>query len=349
MNAYTSIAQNIHNIARFVRDGKMDFKDIPFAKITEIVQSIYKNKSYGGDYYAELYGILFIKSLEHKDREELASALALLAEHVMILSQDEIDRGRLNDKNWRLQSENAYFKNCERVKCWHEVNGDRNSAPFEGRGVVYSAITGNYDNIKEPSYVNPNLDYILFTNNPQITSSVWQVRLVENPEGLDNVRLARRIKILGHEYLPEYDYSIWVDGKLEIKDDLRDYVDSYRRKEPILCFNHYINECIYDEKLTCEALNKDDPQIMEKQMERYREEGYPVKNGLIESGLMVRELKNEKVQQVMNTWWQEVMSGSRRDQLSFNYACWKNNFVYDSTDLFIYGNRYVKLYGHNEF
>lgn len=86
---------------------------------------------------------------------------------------------------------------------------------------------------------------------------------------------------------------------------------------------------------------------MDAQMERYRNEGYPEHNGLIDSGILVRELKNQKVINLMETWWQEVLHGSKRDQLSFNYACWKNDFVYDTADLFIYGNDYVKSYNHN--
>ena len=114
----------------------------------------------------------------------------------------------------------------------------------------------------------------------------------------------------------------------------------------MLCFNHYDNDCIYQEKKACLSLKKDVPEIMEQQMERYRLEGYPKNNGLIDSGILVRELHNEKVRKVMETWWKEILNGSRRDQLSFNYACWKNDFVYDTSELFIYGNEYVRLHNH---
>lgn len=275
------------------------------------------------------------------------TALTILARHMIVFAGEEAKLNKVADKNYRLQCRVAYLVNCEKIRKRYEENIEKAQFPFSGKGVVYSAITGNYDEIKEPKYVNPEFDYILFTDNPQITSSVWQVRLVENKECLDNVRLARRIKILGHEYLPEYDYSIWVDGKLEITENLREYIENYRRKEPMLCFNHYVNECIYQEADACISLQKDVLGIIEKQTQKYMSEGYPVKNGLIDSALIVRELKNERVQQVMDTWWNEVLYGSRRDQLSFNYACWKHNFLYDSTDLFIYGNKYVQIHGHN--
>lgn len=61
------------------------------------------------------------------------------------------------------------------------------------------------------------------------------------------MRLARRVKILRHEYLAEYDYSIWVDGSCEIIGDLGEYIDFYKRNEPMLNFNHHGNDCIYEE------------------------------------------------------------------------------------------------------
>lgn len=339
MNAYERMAKSLEQVAEGIKSGEIAFTEIPFKNITEIIQYIYDQKTGDGATYTDLYGILLIKGLEHKDAEEVATVLQLLAKHIVITMNDS--RG-LKAKQCHI----AHLLNNEKIRKWYEKNGDNGKVPFNGKGVIYSANIGNYDQVKEPQYVNPDLDYILFTDNPETTSSVWQVRLVENKEQLDNVRLARRIKILGHEYLPEYDYSIWVDSKLEIIGNLREYVEKYRRKEPILCFNH-LHDCIYQEAALCCALKKDSLDIIERQMQKYRAEGYPENNGLVETGILVRELKNERLLQLMETWWQEIVNESRRDQLSFNYACWKNDFVYDTTDLYIYGNEYVELYNHN--
>ncbi len=352
MELYKSIARNLLNIAKYIKAGEMALTDVPFENIMEIIRDLYHAKMGNGELLCDLYTTLLTKGLERGDREEVVTVLTLLAQHMVVFASDEIRLNKLADKNYLLQSRAAYWFNCDKVRKWHENNGGENNdgenqVPFEGRGVVYSAVIGNYDEIKEPQYVNPELDYILFTDNPEVTSSVWQVRLVDKDEQLDNVRLARRIKILGHEYLSGYDYSIWVDGKLSITDNIREYIENYRRLEPMLVFNHYVNDCIYQEKAACVSLQKDNPEVMEKQIQKYLTEGYPAHNGLVDSACLVRELKNKRVQQVMETWWNEILQGSRRDQLSFNYACWKNQFVYDSTDLFIYGNKYIQTFGHN--
>ncbi|MCR5503239.1 MAG: DUF616 domain-containing protein [Lachnospiraceae bacterium] len=222
-----------------------------------------------------------------------------------------------------------------------------NSPRFEGKGVVYSVITGGYDEVSEAEFKNPALDYILYTDNPELRSDTWEVRFLDNPDGLDRVRLARQVKILTHRYLPEYDYSIYIDGKLKMKTDLTEFVNRYRNEQPLLCFPHYFKDCAYEEMENCIAAGRfDNEAVMRSQMDHYREEGYPVHNGLIDSCFLVREHMDPEVIRVMETWWGEIRDRSVRDQLSFNYACWKNGFLYDTTDLFVYRNPYVAVKPH---
>ncbi len=67
-----------------------------------------------------------------------------------------------------------------------------------------------------------------------------------------------------------------------------------------------------------------------KQMERYQMEGYPTKNGLATTPIMVRNHNHLDTIKHNEDWWSEIKHNSKRDQLSFNYIAWKNqfNFVY---------------------
>lgn len=345
-------ANGIISIANNIKRNEIDLEKVPFDDFLTFIFQVYEEYENKGSFFCEAYCNILSKAIERHDTEEIAEILLILANQILLLLREGL---RADMAEYAKRTE-GYFKVCgiehqkhlRRQDAWYIAHALPEEVPFEGRGVVYTAITGNYDDVKEPKYMNPNLDYILFTNNRNITSTKWKVVYIDNPEGLDNVRLARRIKILGHEYLTEYDYSIWVDAKLEIKKDMRDYVEKYRKREPMLCFVHYIQNCIYQELVVCEALKKDDVTIMRTQIERYREEGYPENNGLIESGILVRDIHNPRVVQLMQAWWHEIINGSRRDQLSFNYACWKNDFMYDTSELFIYANEYVTLYSHNQ-
>ena len=42
--------------------------------------------------------------------------------------------------------------------------------------IIYTVITGNYDTIKQPLVVVEGVEYILFTNNPEIKDAgVWKI------------------------------------------------------------------------------------------------------------------------------------------------------------------------------
>lgn len=227
------------------------------------------------------------------------------------------------------------------AKKYHDV-----SSQFDGRGVIYTAVTGGYDQIRDPEFVSDDFDYICFTDDTSFQSEVWDVRYIRNEDGLDNVRLARKYKCLGMDLLTEYDYSIWLDGKLRLKGNPKDLIEQYAGKSGLLAFPHYERDCIYDEALACLVVNKDNRDTIINQMKRYKQEGYPEHNGLIDSACLIRNHHDEKLKTVMRTWWNEILSGSYRDQLSFNYACYKHHFCYDICNLYLYNNSFIESKNH---
>ena len=42
----------------------------------------------------------------------------------------------------------------------------------------------------------------------------------------------------------------------------------------------------------------------------------------------IRENNDLDIIKTMEDWWTEIKYNSRRDQLSFNYVTWKNNFKF---------------------
>lgn len=210
----------------------------------------------------------------------------------------------------------------------------------ESKGVIYTAVFGGYEEIFTPKFINENIDYICFTDDANLKSNFWDIRLVTDLEHLDNTRKARTLKILPHKYLGEYDFSIWVDAGFEIVYDVEKFLNRYSTSAKLLSVRHTERDCIYDEANVCIAAKLDDENKINNQMERYKSEGYPQKNGLIESGVLYRKHKDQQIINVMNDWYYEVMNFSKRDQLSFNYVAWKHKLKFDYA--------YV-LYGKNQF
>lgn len=218
---------------------------------------------------------------------------------------------------------------------------------MQNKKVIYTAIFGGKDELHEP-LVKPNgFDFVCFTDNPELQSSVWDVRVVE-PMFQDPVRNARYHKILAHKVLPEYDQSVWIDGNMIVRGDLNIWVHTYLTSHDFVTFDHskqkrrlfgflwirdkkLARNCIYDEfeslvLKTEEGRYMDDIDTMKEQISRYRSEGYPTHNGLAVTMILFRNHHKEKVIRLMEAWWQEIQNGSRRDQLSLNYVAWKQNY-----------------------
>jgi hypothetical protein len=98
--------------------------------------------------------------------------------------------------------------------------------------VVYTAIFGGYDFLYEPTVKPNNVDYVCFTDSKDMKSDTWDIRytlpLYNNPE-LKNpaVRNARKYKALPHRFLPEYEYSVWVDGNAQCRGDVNELIGKY--------------------------------------------------------------------------------------------------------------------------
>lgn len=202
---------------------------------------------------------------------------------------------------------------------------------LEKKIVVYTVIMGDYDYLKDPEFIMDNCDYICFTNNPNLKSNVWTIRM-DMDGTLDNTKWQRRHKVLAHEYLQDYEWSIYVDGNVRLIGDFREYIRHESTGLPMLCLKHPNRNNVFDELEECISLGKDDQNVMIKQIEGYKEEGYKGDNGLTVTNVLVRKHMDPQIINLMKLWWEEIENKSKRDQLSFNYCCWKLNVDYDVSE-----------------
>lgn len=343
-NDFLEIINTYQNvIIPALENGQINIDDNIIESFLELVNALYSITSYEASTdETELKN----KLLQYYSDGNKSGIIGLI--YSFILSAKTLITLQYNYQQTNIISQvrMEYIANFQRNISWKKNHTITLKERFKGKGVVYTAITGNYDTVHDPLITSPNLDYILFTNNPNLKSNVWKIIFVDNPDNLDNIRLARHIKIMGYEYLSDYDYSIWVDGKLQIIGDIEDYIKQNKDDMPILCMPHYIHNCAYAEESLCETEGKDNISTMRSQIARYKSEGYPENNGMIDSCVLIRELKDKQMNNVMATWWNEVKSYSYRDQLSFNYSFWKNDYIYDAANIYCYDNPYFTLHNH---
>lgn len=254
----------------------------------------------------------------------------------------------LYGENSKILLDNLNFKYHDKI----------NLNPQNEKGVVYTAIFGDYEPLLDPKVINKNLDYICFTDNPDLKSDVWTVKVIPdyiddfnnfNNEisftDLDYTRRARTIKTLPHVFLKDYDFSIWVDAGFLITGDIIEFINRYTEKD-FLGITHSVRNCLYDEANEVLRLKIDDENLILKQIERYKKDNYPTNNGLIESGILFRRHNNPKLVKVMEDWFAEIFKFSKRDQISFNYVAWKHNLDFDLSNIYYARNPYFHHYFH---
>jgi hypothetical protein len=171
------------------------------------------------------------------------------------------------------------------------------------------------------------VDFICFTDDPELRSDFWKMELLPR-EMIHPARQAKKMKALPHVYLAQYDWSIYVDNTVRLKDSPKHLFDELLApaKSPLVCFTHPERNCVYDEAKVVVSLDFDTPERVNTQMKLYRYLGYPAQNGLASGAFLLRRHHDAALQRAMNTWSEQIMSHSRRDQLSMLPACWFDDF-----------------------
>ncbi|MCP4354991.1 MAG: DUF616 domain-containing protein [Proteobacteria bacterium] len=197
--------------------------------------------------------------------------------------------------------------------------------------IVYSALTGGYDEIPSHPYKMKDWDYVLFTDSCKETEkNGWKIQPLQNiikDTDDDNTKTARWHKTNPHELFPEYDYSVWIDCNISIENDLFEtkLEKLIKEKIEIASMTHPIRDCIYTECLACVEAGKESYENIKNIISYLKNEGFPKNNGLFETGVLFRKHNSSKITKCSKLWWSMIENYSKRDQLSFTYALWKLN------------------------
>lgn len=184
------------------------------------------------------------------------------------------------------------------------------------RIVIYTALTGNYDNVNEILYKEDGVDYLLFTNNRNLQSNTWQIVYIESD--LDNVLLSRAIKMLPHKYLGQkYDASIYIDANAVIYGELSQLTNYLNEQVSFAVSKHGERNTVKDEvEVIIQRFKSVDPLQARSQYNQFVKNGFEDDLGLAECGLLIRSHSDNQLIPVMEAWWREFNRGIRRDQIS---------------------------------
>ncbi|MCX6329092.1 MAG: DUF616 domain-containing protein [Bacteroidia bacterium] len=208
---------------------------------------------------------------------------------------------------------------------------------------LFTINFGNWDTVKEPTLTD-GWDYILFTDKDVIHDK-WHV--IKYETDLPAHLAARNIYINAHKYIKDYDYSLMIGGQIQPDGDLNQFMLSHvDLTKQINILKHPCRKCIYVEAEIVKQLKLDYSEVIDAQMERYHQMGFPENFGLSACGIIGR-WTNSITEKFEKAWWNEVIHGSLRDQLSFDFVRWKQpNVSINWIDYNILFGKYFSVYHH---
>lgn len=192
---------------------------------------------------------------------------------------------------------------------------------------VYTAIYGNQDILKLQLPQTIDIDYVCYTDNPDIECEPWAREqwkiIVEQPFKHLHPRMQAKYYRTHPEVLWDYKYKIWIDGTTIFKrqDTIEYLLSQFLPKSDIICYKHDNRDCIYDEATYSQQFKKYKWQPMQSQVAHYKSEWMPEHFWLTGTWLLIT--KWNSLSRMLHQRWTECLTRTYQDQLSFDYLVWK--------------------------
>jgi hypothetical protein len=223
--------------------------------------------------------------------------------------------------------------------------GQAEGRSIQKRAAVYCAITGGYDRLRPPISPDPNLDYIAFAEDFVPVPDPW-IRSNIPRRYVDNRRTSRFFKTHAHTLLPGYDISMWLDGAFQLRNLNAENLHLALGRADIAFFRHDLRDCAYEEAEVVSKNGLDSPESVARTVKQLEANGYPRGAGMVAAGLVVQRHKSQVLMDAMEEWWQMILNGSQRDQLSINFVLWKHKIPYAVIPGVVRRNKWVYWMGH---
>lgn len=188
--------------------------------------------------------------------------------------------------------------------------------------VVYTALIGGYEALNEqPMAVGSDMAFVCFTDNPHLRSQTWQIRPVRPLFELDPIRSQRVIKLRPHQYLADYNQSLYIDNALVLDQPPEVLFGQANLETGFSLAPHPHRNKVIDEFWEVAQLGLDDTSRVFEQLNHYAALRPEVLQGKpFTANLMLRDHRNPKLVEAMETWLAHILRFSRRDQLSLSFA-----------------------------
>jgi len=222
-------------------------------------------------------------------------------------------------------------KNGISAQIAHNLNKTDPVKKLNKKIAVYTAITGGYENLVKPLVIDPDIDYFVLTDTPELFNPDWAT-VIECPyKAHTPVRTARYIKTHPHFWFADYDYAIWIDANVLPAASLKNIVHLIDQSPYHAGFiEHPLRYNFMEEGNELIKFGLDNTALIEEQMIRYGRFAKIFKQELIETNLFICRPKLQVTKDFLNAWWRELNNYSHRDQLSINFALMQSDLKWMS-------------------
>ncbi|EEF41118.1 probable hexosyltransferase MUCI70 [Ricinus communis] len=261
-------------------------------------------------------------------------------------------------QSWTQREKSFKLNSSMNVHCGFIRNGGAKMDPMDinyvkrCRFVVASGIFDGYDVPHQPSNISDrskklfcflmvvdevSLDFI--KENATVREDneggqwvgIWRLILLKHPPYDEPRRNGKVPKILTHRLFPQAQYSIWIDGKMELIVDPLLMLERYlwRGKNTFAIAQHKHHHSIYEEADANKRRKRYARPLIDLHMKIYRYEGmepWSLKKSTVsdvpEGAVIIRE--HTPLNNLFSClWFNEVHLFTPRDQLSFGYVVFR--------------------------
>jgi len=186
------------------------------------------------------------------------------------------------------------------------------------RMIIYSCITNGYDEIPDEHYYDPDIKYVMFTDNTVKKKGPWEFREIPCDHPCHRRRSAY-VKINPHKVFPYGTKTVWLDGcyvmtpkfvenckkYLEHRFTVMRHCNNFNYYEEIL-ESFLPSMCTFDEAVEITKTIKD--------------VGYNFKDYCSPVLASIWRVLDQDMYNFGDLWWKYSLIGTNRDQISFDTA-----------------------------
>jgi hypothetical protein len=186
--------------------------------------------------------------------------------------------------------------------------------------VLYTALIGRYETLNELAAEDPDVTALCFTDDPDLTSTTWEVVLVDRAFPSDPVRSQRKLKIVGHPALADFDEWIYIDNTVRLLVPPSTLLDDHLQGCDLAIPTHSFRDTVEEEFVAVDQGRLDSHERVTEQLEHYRRD-WPDTLAMrpLWNGIILRR-NTPAVASWADAWWSHLLRYSRRDQLSVHAA-----------------------------